>query len=173
MVAKGSQTSVFKVRKEEGWLFLQPGTVALGGLVWWSRNSGERENYCVGESCRMSSEKSWWDARASFIGVHHAKPHCGKSRPQKVPVWGRAQMLLSLSPSSLTRPVSSHPPGILHPQCLSTTSLPSTLELEHLWIFVSLGVLESIPCEYLATILCKNSSLSWPDGIYTRNSGLV
>lgn len=126
MVAKGSQTSVFKVRKGEGWLFLQPGTVALGGLVWWGRNSGEGENYCVGESCRVSSEKSWWDARVSFIGVHHAKPHCGKSHPQEAPVWrGRAQMLLSLPPSSLTSPVSSHPPGILRPQCLSTTSLPS------------------------------------------------
>ena len=32
------------------------------------------------------------------------------------------------------------------------------MELEHLWILVSLGVLESIPCGYLATILCKNSS---------------
>lgn len=138
VVAKVSQTSMFKVRKGEGWLFLQPGTVALGGLVWWGRNSGEGviisslytevsgENYWVRESCRISSEKSQWDERASFIDVHHAKPHCGKSHPQKVPVWwGRAKMVLSLSPSSLTKPVSSHPPGILHPQCLSTTSLPS------------------------------------------------
>lgn len=91
------------------------GTVALGGLVTSGarRNSGEGKLLSNGGS--GCPPRRAGGMRVSFIGVHHAKPHCGKSHTLKRPQYEEAGLkMLAISPSSLTSPVSSIPQNTHH-----------------------------------------------------------
>lgn len=90
---------------------------SLGELVWWAGTVGRGKLLCGWKLWGCPSEKSWWDARVSFIGVHHAKPHSAQSTPSRSPSMKAGIKCYCPPPSSLTSPVSSHPPGILRPQC--------------------------------------------------------